>query len=577
MNNQTKRNFNIFRANNTFNSSPKNIDYEFEYDKNKEIIIKLKEQIIAKDKEILDLKTSKNKKEEEYGKAIYLFQEIVNSSNKNEENSKKKNKKNPSKNNNKNDNGIKYNNENNDKINTPRNHSKQLSKNKVNESLKIKIIKTNNIINKKEQELEELKSKSKVTTFSKYQDNYNKDYKELKSIEKQNDIISNINYDIEKKCYLLEENNKELINKLEKFKEEFKIYQEYQGKKIKKLEDEIEKQEEREENCRLFHVNKGNINDNEDLENEIKKMEKTINKLQKEKKMKDEEIQKITNKIKDLNNKNDILNKQIKEFVLNKQNGEKDLERKTLIEKVDNQNKINNYNYQIEEEKKIREKLKEQINNLDNENIKLKKDISDLESKYLELIKENKELEKKQLVNEINKNEEPFFTTDLKLINKKNSEDNNKINEENNIVNEYEIIKSNNDSIKSNDSNKNNLFEKNKSNIKNVSYSINESINNDISIKKNKSISQNNKEEDDNKLDENYDDQEFEIINDIEEKEDNNINNQNEVINNKKTEEIEENILSNYNNLNKDNNIYDENQFNKFRESSEEIEEDFQF
>ncbi len=39
MNNQTKRNFNIFRANNTFNSSPKNIDYEFEYDKNKEIII----------------------------------------------------------------------------------------------------------------------------------------------------------------------------------------------------------------------------------------------------------------------------------------------------------------------------------------------------------------------------------------------------------------------------------------------------------------------------------------------------------------------------------------------------------
>ncbi len=93
MNNQTKRNFNIFRANNTFNSSPKNIDYEFEYDKNKEIIIKLKEQIIAKDKEILDLKTTKNKKEEEYGKAIYLFQEIVNSSNKNEENSKKKNKK----------------------------------------------------------------------------------------------------------------------------------------------------------------------------------------------------------------------------------------------------------------------------------------------------------------------------------------------------------------------------------------------------------------------------------------------------------------------------------------------------
>ena len=45
MNNQTKRNFNIFRANNTFNSSPKNIDYEFKYDKNKEIIIKLKEQI----------------------------------------------------------------------------------------------------------------------------------------------------------------------------------------------------------------------------------------------------------------------------------------------------------------------------------------------------------------------------------------------------------------------------------------------------------------------------------------------------------------------------------------------------
>ena len=60
--NQAKRNFNIFRTSSTINSSPKNIDYEFEYDKNKEIIIKLKEQIIAKDKEILDLKNSKKKK-----------------------------------------------------------------------------------------------------------------------------------------------------------------------------------------------------------------------------------------------------------------------------------------------------------------------------------------------------------------------------------------------------------------------------------------------------------------------------------------------------------------------------------
>ena len=57
--NVSKRNFNIFRSGNNFSSNSKNIDYEFENEKNKDTIIKLKDQIIAKDKEISELKVLK--------------------------------------------------------------------------------------------------------------------------------------------------------------------------------------------------------------------------------------------------------------------------------------------------------------------------------------------------------------------------------------------------------------------------------------------------------------------------------------------------------------------------------------
>ena len=68
----SKRNF--YMKNNFINtydgpykkSNMKNNQYDLENERNKDTIIKLKEQIIAKDKEISDLKVSKIKKDAEY-------------------------------------------------------------------------------------------------------------------------------------------------------------------------------------------------------------------------------------------------------------------------------------------------------------------------------------------------------------------------------------------------------------------------------------------------------------------------------------------------------------------------------
>ena len=63
-----KKNLLKLRTNKRGFSNSKYIDHEKENEKNKEMIIKLKEQIIAKDKEISDLKVSGMKKDAEFFK-----------------------------------------------------------------------------------------------------------------------------------------------------------------------------------------------------------------------------------------------------------------------------------------------------------------------------------------------------------------------------------------------------------------------------------------------------------------------------------------------------------------------------
>ena len=154
------------------------------------------------------------------------------------------------------------------------------------------------------------------------QNNYVQNYKELKSIQKEKEKISNKNDDIIKYCFSLEEINKELIEQLEKFKEEFKQYKEKQNNKMKILEDKIEKYKFKERDCFILHLRKEendfkNEKDNLNNENEIKAISKNVKKLKKEKNIKDEEIKELNLKLKLLNEENNNLNKQVNELNYN--------------------------------------------------------------------------------------------------------------------------------------------------------------------------------------------------------------------------------------------------------------------
>ena len=82
--NQSKRNFFKFRKSpiKKANLNKKNIDIEIENERNKDTILKLKEQIVAKDKEISDLKVSKIRNDEQFQKTMKIFDEIVRKSDK---------------------------------------------------------------------------------------------------------------------------------------------------------------------------------------------------------------------------------------------------------------------------------------------------------------------------------------------------------------------------------------------------------------------------------------------------------------------------------------------------------------
>ena len=74
-------------------SNVKNTQFSIDNETNKDTIIKLKEQIIAKDKEISDLKVSKIKKDAEYYKTMKILEDIVKEEETEINYEKKKNKK----------------------------------------------------------------------------------------------------------------------------------------------------------------------------------------------------------------------------------------------------------------------------------------------------------------------------------------------------------------------------------------------------------------------------------------------------------------------------------------------------
>ena len=425
-----------------YNKNSEKINFiEFDLEKIKDTIIKLRSELLKKNKEINDLtinKTDKNKEHLYTLKVIETILQLVDS----DSSSQKSNNENNTENNKKSDN-INNPNENNDENNNNKENKNQLKEDnhKDNEdnfnsndsnkklppvlthmeqsprrakrqtkeilyinSLKLQIDELKEILDKKDEEIKELQKNKTSINFSKLQNNFEKNYNELSNIKKQNELIKTKIEDISNLIFVEKEGNKNLKSKLQVFQSTFKEFQENSDKKKTDLEAKLFQARDRERECKIFHIKKANMgsrnsswvninnsemDDNERLiiaEEEIKNIKKDIESTNKDIINKNNEnILLKTNrtelgkKVNELKERNDKLKNEIND--LNKKI--KDLKNtKNNLEKEQKEIKIklNNSNNNLRKEQNKISEIKDNLNKKENQIIELKKQIEKLKS-----------------------------------------------------------------------------------------------------------------------------------------------------------------------------------------------------
>ena len=417
---------------------------QFDLETTKDTIIKLKAELLNKNKVLSNLKLNNDDKNLEHLYTLKLIatvlklvdKEAVNTEAKNgNENSNKRIKNNINRanndndenanniNNNRNKNYINEEKENNISINSNINNKKispilnssEQSFSKGNNkaykeipyinSLKLQINCLKELLNKKKEEINEIKKNKTTLNYSKLQNNFEKNIAELTNIKKQNELMKAKIEDVTNLLFIEKEGNKNLKSKLLVFQSSFKEFQENSEKKNMNLEAKLIQAQEKERDCRIFHVRRtsgpelmgsrnssrmnliNEINDNERLkiaEEEIKNIKKdiedankNINSKKEEKealKQSKNELENKVNELKERNNKLKIeimnLNEKVKELKSIKNHLEKG------NKNYKNQLKISNNNLTNEENKA--NKIKENLNKKEKEIIVLKNHIEKL-------------------------------------------------------------------------------------------------------------------------------------------------------------------------------------------------------
>ena len=357
---------------------------EFELERNRDIIIRLRTEISSKNKEISLLKVNRNKKNEEYQKIMRVIEEILKQCDQSTtagfnaiENSISNN-----------DN---YNNKNNnnklpqigDMLHFSNKHKKTMKEMVYVSMLKQQINSLNEELAKKDEEISELKKNRNSTNFTKLQNNFIKNFNELTQVKKENEFMKTRIEDVAHLLMSEKEDNYNLKNRLQDFQGQFRDYKDITIRKTNELESLLLKAKKRERECRIFHVRKGGsvssvgagprgrdenyknekYDNNEFDENksklsdEIKKMNKTMTLLRNEKNDKDNEIKNLKNDKKILNSRiqeleNEInnllqkkisLNKQLQDMNNKKKDTEKDIKKQAIdaneiIKKLENEN-----------------------------------------------------------------------------------------------------------------------------------------------------------------------------------------------------------------------------------------------
>ena len=355
---------------------------EFEVERSRDTIMKLKNELSNKKREIYLLKVNKNTIEDEHYKTLKTLKDFLKKSDNLTKETYKTIEKKIKINNNLEQESAKPNSENEESyVNTKRKKNFK-NKKKIKDNIKINslrqyIYKLNEEINQKNDIITELKNNKKANEYKDLQNNFLSSCNEIKEIKREN-MAFKLQVDNIMDLLIMERNdNKFLRNKLIQFEKKFKAYKEISINKVKQLDDEVNLAKEKELNLLSSKNDKKKEKSDEQKDMEMNEMKKKIDEYQILIK-KDNDIikrykstdfsnnmkrKKLNNDKNDLLEQNELLKKEneimanaIKEYELYIDNFEKDKKKWENIDKENN------------DLKKEKERLLKELDNLKKEN-----------------------------------------------------------------------------------------------------------------------------------------------------------------------------------------------------------------
>ena len=258
----------------------------FELERTKDSLIKLKSELTEKNKEISLLKVKNIKSEKELQKTMRTLGEILKQCDRStiqsfqiiNKKSDSKTELPPLK----------------DMIHLNENQQNQMEKMRYVDSLEKKIQMQKEELANKDNELNQLKKEQKIHLFTKLENNYVKNYNELTNLRRQNEEIIGRFEELNMRFESVRQEKMEIERRFENFKQDYSEYKIKSDKSRYEYENKIKKAEDKEKNCRIFHIkrsiacrnnspNSENVKDADPLsqaEKEMKNLQKEISDLE---------------------------------------------------------------------------------------------------------------------------------------------------------------------------------------------------------------------------------------------------------------------------------------------------------
>ena len=208
----------------TYNKTKEKISMlEFELERNRDIIIRLRSELASKNKEISLLKVNKNKKSEEYQRIMRVIEEILKQCDQST-NAGFNAIENSLSNSDYNVNNYKGSKRSNhlpqigDMLHFSSQHKKTMKEMVFVSMLKNQISNLNEELVKREEKISELKKNQNSTNFSKLQNNFIKNFNELAQVKKENEFMKTRIEDVHHLLMIEKEDNFNLKSKKKKIR-----------------------------------------------------------------------------------------------------------------------------------------------------------------------------------------------------------------------------------------------------------------------------------------------------------------------------------------------------------------------